>query len=87
MVLDFEKIIKNKYIQKTHNYVSSNEVLLRFFFINEFGYFVDECGFIVYDIYRYIEPFELEMFKIKKKDVMVEYLDGLLQLIWVTDET
>ncbi len=59
-----------------------DDYIVYLFYDYENNYFLDERGFIVYDIFRYITPNELIVFKHFNEDTRIERPNGdIIELI------
>ncbi|HZJ76714.1 MAG TPA: hypothetical protein VFC70_03290 [Oscillospiraceae bacterium] len=59
-----------------------DDYVMYLYYDYEKNYFLDEMGFVVYDIFRYITPNELMVFKYYNEDIRIERSNGdIIELI------
>lgn len=67
--------------------MSNNKTLRQYFYDPDQNVFVDERGYIIFDIFRIVSPRVLLLFKMKKEYMLIRDPDGfLVELIYPDDE-
>lgn len=57
-------------------YYRCAECVIVLYYYREDNYFTDENGAIIYDLFRYITPSELFIFKQENEDLFIQRPDG-----------
>ena len=73
--MGFNKIFKNTLKAAEAIYRTYNCVMVMFYDY-ENNYFVDENGFVIYELFRYITPSELLTFKTTNEDLFILRSNG-----------
>lgn len=73
--MGFNKIFKNTLKAAETIYRTYNCVIVMFY-DHENNYFVDENGFIIYELFKYITPSELLTFKTTNEDLFILRSNG-----------